>query len=134
METLVDTLEIYDKEYAKEYRTKRPQVVTTVMDETGDAIMRYTRVTTKETMLGDGYEEHNRRTLRTYIEVIPPRKFYSEAQVVAYARYINRIAGRTLESAEMNLLLKTLARGRQYELVCVVDETEGLESVSKWAR
>lgn len=104
---------------------KRPNSVT---------VMKYQTVKDKEDFMVRGYKEHNKRTYARRIEVIKPRRFYKAEDVYAYARHINRLAGRTLEDAEMNLLLKTIARGRQYELVCLVDITDELEGVTKWER
>ena len=128
----------YQREYDKEYKVKLPQLVTTEIDLTDDGcdgrIMRRVRMTDKETMINDGYEEHNGKTYESYDEVIRPRKFYSETEVWAFVRYIRRIAGRTVEDDEMMLLLRTITSGRQYKLTCVIDRTEELKEVTKWAR
>lgn len=132
--TPIEILESYRTEYNKEYRVKLPQVVTTEIDEGGDTIMRRVRMTDKETMMRDGYDEHNRKTVTTEIKVIRSRKFYSETEAMTFVNYIRRIAGRTVEDDEMMLLLKTITSGRQYQLTCVIDRTEELKSVTKWVR
>lgn len=132
--TPLEILESYQVGYDKEYRTKLPQVVTSEIDEGGDTIMRRVRMTDKETMMRDGYNEHDRKTYESYVETIRPRKFYSETQVWTFVRYIRRIAGRTVEDDEMMLLLRTITSGRQYQLTCVIDRTEELAGVTKWVR
>lgn len=113
-----DIIESYHGGYNKEYKVKLPQVVTTEIDEGGGTIMRRVRVTDKETMCYDGYDEHDRETYETYNMTIQPRKFYSMTDVVTF----------------MTLLLKTVANGRQYELTCLIDRTEELKNVTKWVR
>ena len=128
----------YTKSYDEEYKVIRPQLVTTGMDLTSDgcdgSIMRRLRMTDKETMINDGYDEYNGKTYERYIETIRPRKFYSETQVENFMKYIRRIAGRKLEDDEMMLLLRTITKGRQYELTCLIDRTEELAGVTKWVR
>lgn len=80
----------------------------------------------------DGYDEHNRKTYESYNITIRPRKFYSETQVENFMKYIRRIAGRTVEDDEMMLLLRTITKGRQYKLTCLIDRTEELAGVTKW--
>ena len=134
--TPIEILEEYQAGYDKEYKVKLPQVVTTEIDLTGDGcdgtIMRRVRLTDKETMMRDGYDEHNRKTYERYNITIQPRKFYSETQAKNFIRYIRRIAGRTVEDDEMMLLLRTITKGRQYELTCLIDRTEELAGVTKW--
>jgi len=134
--TPTEILEKYQAGYDEEYKVKLPQVVTTEMDLTGDgcdgAMMRRVRLTDKETMMRDGYDEHDRKTYEKYNMTIQPRKFYSETQVENFMRYIRRLAGRTVEGDEMMLLLRTITRGRQYELTCLIDRTEELAGVTKW--
>ena len=132
--TPIEIIKNHQVGYDKEYRTKLPQVVTTEVDEGGDTIMRRVRVTDKETMICDGYDEHNRRTVTTEIKTIHPRKFYRETDAWAFVKYIRRIAGRTVENDEMMLLLRTITSGRQYKLTCVIDRTEELAGVTKWVR
>ena len=129
-----DIISKYKVGYDREYRTKLPQVVTTEVDEGGDTIMRRVRMTDKETMMRDGYDEHNRKTVTTEIMVIRPRKFYKETEAMTFVKYIRRIAGRTVEDDEMMLLLRTITSGRQYRLTCVIDRTEELAGVTKWVR
>lgn len=124
----------YQVEYDKEYKVKGPQVVTAEIDEGGDAIYRRCRMTDKERMLRDGYNEHNRKTYEKYVETIRPRRFYSETEVMTFVKYIRRIAGRTVTDDEMMLLLKTVSRGRQYQLTCLVDRSSELEGWNKWKR
>lgn len=134
MNNIQDIIASYDKRYKKEYKTKGLQVVTSEIGKGGDTVYRRVRVTDKERMISDGYNEHNRKTYESYIEVIRPRKFYSETEAWEFVRHINKIAGRTLEDDEMMLLLKTITKGRQYELVCVIDRTRELAGVTKWVR
>ena len=129
-----EIIEKYQVGYDKEYRTKAPQVVTSEIDEGGDTIMRRVRMTDKERMMCDGYNEHDRRTVTTEVMVIRPRRFYKETEAWAFVRYIRRIAGRTVEDDEMMLLLRTITSGRQYRLTCVIDRTEELAGVTKWVR
>lgn len=124
----------YQVDYVKEYRTKEPQVVTAEIDEGGDAIYRRCRMTDKERMLRDGYEEHDGKTYESYVETIRPRRFYSETEVMTFVKYIRRIAGRTVTDDEMNILLQEVSRGRQYQLTCLVDRTEELVGWNKWRR
>lgn len=134
--TPVEIIKGYQAEYNKEYKVKLPQVVTTEIDLTDDgcdgAMMRRVRLTDKETMVRDGYDEHNLKTYERYNITIQPRKFYSETQVENFMRYIRRIAGRKIENDEMMLLLRTITKGRQYELTCLIDRTEELAGVTKW--
>lgn len=127
----------YTKSYDEEYRVKRPQLVTTEMDLINDgcdgAIMRRLRMTDKERMISDGYDEYNGKTYERYIETIRPRRFYSETEVMTFVEHIRRIAGRTVEDDEMMLLLRTITSGKQYELTCLIDRTEELAGVTKWA-
>lgn len=132
--TPIEIIEGYKREYDKEYKVKLPQVVTTEMDEGGDTIMRRVRMTDKETMMRDGYDEHNRKTYESCVEAIRPRRFYSETEVMTFVDYIRRIAGRTVEDDEMMLLLRTITKGRQYRLTCVIDRTEELAGVTKWVK
>ena len=136
--TPIEIIKNYQVEYDKEYKVKLPQVVTTEIDLTDDGcdgtIMRRVRMTDKETMMRDGYGEHNRKTMTTEIMVIQPRRFYKETDAWAFVRYIRRIAGRTVEDDEMMLLLRTITNGRQYKLTCVIDRTEELAGVTKWVR
>lgn len=129
-----EILESYRVEYDREYKTKGPQVVTSEIDEGGDTIYRRCRMTDKERMIGDGYNEHNRKTYEKYVETIRPRRFYSETEVMTFVKYIRRIAGRTVTDDEMNLLLQEVARGRQYQLTCLVDRTKELKKMTKWVR
>ena len=132
--TPVEIIEGYQREYDKEYKVKLPQVVTSEVDEGGDTIMRRVRMTDKETMMRDGYDEHDRKTVTTEIKTIQPRRFYKETDAWAFVEYIRRIAGRTVEDDEMMLLLRTITKGRQYRLTCVIDRTEELAGVTKWVR
>lgn len=144
--TIANTIEEFVKSYEKEYQTPILNVVTDVMDETSDkcdgrkrmtnvkTVMKYYSVKPKEFYSERQYEEHNSKTYQKYVMTIKPRKFYSKAQVMAYVSYLNRTAGRTIEDDEMNLLLRTITRGRQYDLVCVIDRTEELKEVTKWVR
>ena len=130
--TPIEIIKGYQASYDKEYKVKLPQVVTSEIDKGGDAIMRRVRMTDKETMMRDGYDEHNRRTYEGYNMTIQPRKFYSETEVRNFMRYIRRVAGRKIEGDEMMLLLRTITKGRQYELTCLIDRTEELAGVTKW--
>lgn len=129
-----DVMKSYQVKYNKEYKVKGPQVVTAEIDEGGDAIYRRCRMTDKERMLRDGYNEHNKKTYESYVETIRPRRFYSETEVMTFVNYIRRIAGRTVTDDEMNILLQTVSRGRQYQLTCLVDRSSELEGWNKWVR
>lgn len=121
--------------YDDEYKSARLNIVTGEKDlneTTRVTVMKHYSVRPKEYYSERGYDEHCGATYQTYVKTLPPRKFYNVAQIETYVQYINRIAGRTLEVDEMNLLLKTLARGRQYELVCVLDRTEELKGETMW--
>ena len=130
--------------YDEEYRTKGLHIVTTEMDKTDDkcdgrnkgtkgvTVMKYYTVRPKEDFMNERYEEYNGEVYEKYVETIQPPKFYSETEVYNYARYINKIAGRTLEIDEMNLLLKTISRGRQYKLTCLVDRTKEFKGETIW--
>lgn len=132
------------KKYDREYRTPILNIVTSEKCKAGDecdgrnkkregvTVMKYYTVRPKEYFTNGRYEEHKGKVYQQYVRVIPPRKFYNETQVYNYARYINKIAGRTLESDEMNLLLKTISRGRQYQLTCLIDRTEEFKGQTMW--
>lgn len=134
--TPYEILESYREEYDREYKVKLPQVVTTEVgltdDDCGGTMIRRVRLTDKDTMMRDGYDEHNRKTYERYDMTIPPRQFYSESQVENFMRYIRRVAGRKIECDEMMLLLRTITKGRQYKLTCLIDRTEELAGVTKW--
>ena len=130
--TIEDILKRHARRYEKEYKTKEPQVVTSEIDEGGDTIYRRLRMTDKERMICDGYNEHNRKTYESYVETIRPRRFYSETEVMTFVKYIRRIAGRTVTDDEMMLLLRTIVKGRQYELTCLIDRTKELNKMTKW--
>ena len=132
--TPVEIIKSYQASYDKEYKVKLPQVVTSEVDGGGDTVMRRVRMTDKETMMRDGYDEHNRKTVTTEIKTIQPRRFYKETDAWAFVSYIRRIAGRTVEDDEMMLLLRTITKGRQYRLTCVIDRTKELTGVTKWVR
>lgn len=132
--TVEEILKSHIRRYEKEYKTKGPQVVTSEIDEGGDTIYRRLRMTDKERMICDGYNEHNRKTYESYVETIRPKRFYSETEVMTFVKYIRRIAGRTVTDDEMMLLLRTITKGRQYRLTCLVDRTKELEGVTKWVR
>lgn len=129
-----DIIKKYQVGYDKEYRVKEPQVVTVQMGEGGETIMKRVRMTDKERMMRDGYDGHNRKTVTTEIKVIRPRRFYKETDAMTFVEYIRRIAGRTVEDDEMMLLLRTITKGRQYRLTCVIDRTEELTGWNKWVR
>lgn len=129
-----EIIKSYQTEYDKEYKVKLPQVVTTEINKGGDTIMRRVRVTDKETMIRDGYDEHDRKTVTSEIVTIQPRKFYKETEAMTFVKYVREIAGRTIEDDEMMLLLRTITSGRQYQLTCVIDRTEELAGVTKWVR
>lgn len=135
-----EVLKRYQKEYDEEYKVKRLNIVTTEMDGRDDGcggqkkktVMKYYTVRDKEYYTKRGYDECDGTVLQKDEIEIPPRKFYTESEVRNYARYINKIAGRTLEDDEMNLLLKTISRGRQYRLTIVKDITKELKGQTIW--
>lgn len=131
---IYDIIKNHQVRYDEEYKVKLPQVVTTEIDEGGDTIFRRVRMTDKERMMRDGYDEHNRKTYESYNETIRPRKFYSVTEAETFVKYIRRIAGRTVTDDEVMLLLRTITSGRQYELTCLIDRTEELQSVTKWVK
>lgn len=137
---IIRLLEETRRENDREYKTPVLNIVTTEIDERGDGcdgrdrvtVMKYYNVRAKEDFLNGRYEEHKGVTLKKHIITLQPRKFYTETEVYDYARYINKIAGRTLESDEMNLLLKTISRGRQYNLTCLIDITDEVKNETVW--
>lgn len=145
------------QEYDREYLTKRLNVVTTAKDVVGDACDGQSRVTTKgddcdgqdpkpkpvtvvkyytvrpkEYFTDRHYAEHKGTTYQKYVKDIPPRKFYSESELRAYIKLLNKWAGRTLERDELTLLLRHITNGRHYQLVCLVDVTKQLKRETVW--
>lgn len=121
--------------YNKEYKTPELNIVTTEKYKTGDDCDLHNRMTVMKyyTVKPREYYE-NRHSERHYGEVysrasytVMPRKFYSEAQVWAFLKHIERRAGRTLEDAEKMLMLRTITKGRRYELTCVINRTKEFE-------
>ena len=132
----IEVLKNYQKSYDEEYKVKLPQVVTSEIDLTNDGcdgtMIRRVRLTDKETMMRDGYNEHDLETYESYNITIQPRKFYSETQVENFMKYVRRVAGRKIKDDEIMLLLRTITKGRQYELTCLIDRTKELTGVTKW--
>lgn len=143
-DNIIKLLEETKKKNDEEYKTPVLNIVTSVMDEgcdgcdgrktrpKGVTVVKYYSVRPKEYYTNERYDEHKGKTYQKYVMTIPPRRFYTETQVYNYARYINKIAGRTLDNDEMNLLLKTISRGRQYELTCLIDRTEEFKNQTMW--
>ena len=148
-----DIMQEYKAQYDKEYGEKGLNIVTVEKDGVGGindkqyekggegddcdgrdrvTVMKYYTVKPKDYYMRRHYGEHKGKTYKQYVITIPPRKFYNEAQVRTYMKYINKTAGRTLEDDEMMLLLKTISRGRQYQLTCLVDITEELKDQTVW--
>ena len=144
--TPAEILESYAKQYKEDYDTKVLNIVTSVMDEPRDkcdgpnrvtgvkTVMRYYTMKPKGYYIDRQYEEHNKATYQKSVITLPPRRFYKEADVYDYMKYVKKVAGRTVTDDEMNLLLKTISRGRQYQLTCMIDRTEELKDVTKWIR
>lgn len=132
MEDFIKELNGIQQEYDREYLTKQLNIVTVAMNENGDDcerpdrvtsvkdVMKYYTVKPKEYFADRHYEEHDRVTYSRHIKDIPPRKFYTVTQIEYYIKYLNRVAHRTIEDAEMALLLRAITNGRHYELVCLL--------------
>ena len=73
------------------------------------------------------YQEHKGGLYRTTVQTIRPRKFYELREIENFVEHLKRMAGRTLEKAEIGLLLRHITRGEHYDLVCVIDETRNFE-------
>lgn len=129
-------LDEIQQEYDREYLTKRLNIVTTKDDDCGGrdrvTTMKYYTVRPKEYFTERHYQEHTGKTYEKYIKTIQPRKFYSETELRNYMALLNRWAGRTLEDDEMRLLLRNITKGRQYDLVCIIDRTEELNKEMVW--
>lgn len=124
------------QEYDREYLTKRLNIVTVVNDQISDtcdgsnrvtpvndqtkAVMKYYTVKPKEYFTDRHYQASDQVTYARHIKDIPPRQFYTVTQIEYYMRYLNRIANRTIEDAEMALLLRAITNGRHYKLVCLL--------------
>lgn len=144
LDDIIKLLEVTKRENDKEYKIPILNIVTSEIDESvklkGDedgrrdrvTVMKYYHVRPKEYFEDGRHEEHKGKTYKKHIEKIPPRKFYSETQVYNYASYLNKIAGRTITSDEMNLLLKTISRGEPYELTCLIDITDEIKGQTVW--
>ena len=157
MDDFIKDIDGIQQEYDSEYRTKRLNIVTTVMDVAGDicdgrsrvttkdddcdgqspkpkqvTVVKYYTVKPKEYFTDRHYAEHHGTTYQKYIKDIPPRKFYSESELRAYIGLLNKWAGRTLEDDELTLLLRHITNGRHYQLVCLVDVTEDLKRETVW--
>ena len=134
-----------NESYEREYKTPRLNIVTTMKDKTVTTVndrsdgrkqvtvMKYYTVKPMEYFVKrDRYDEHNGVTMYKTTQIIKPRKFYSVTEAECFVKYINRIAGRTLEDDEMMLLLRTITNGRQYELVCLIDGTREFKKQTMW--
>lgn len=148
MNDFINEINGIQQEYDREYLTKQLNIVTIAMDETCDDcerpnrvtsvkdqtkdVMKYYTVKPKEYFTDRHYEEHDRVTYAKCIKDIPPRRFYTVHQVEAYIKYLNRIAHRTIEDAEMTLLLRAITNGRHYELVCLLPIQDTSKEHCKW--
>ena len=144
MDDIQRIIERTQAEYNREYLTPILNIVASEIDETSDrcdgrnrkpkkvTVMKYYTVRPKEYFTNERYKEHKGKTYQRYVRTLQPRKFYTATEVYDYAKYINKIAGRTLENDEMNLLLKTISRGRQYQLTCLIDRTEEFKGQTMW--
>ena len=144
LDDIIKLLEVTKRENDNEYKIPILNIVTSEIDEgvklKGDedgrrdrvTVMKYYHVRPKEYFEDGRHEEHNGKTYKKHIEKIPPRKFYSKTQVYNYASYLNKIAGRTITSDEMNLLLKTISRGEPYKLTCLIDITDEVKGQTVW--
>ena len=84
-------------------------------------VMKFYKYTSPEYFDNRGYQEHHEKTYKKYIIDVPPRKFYSESEIRVFIGIIERRANRTLEMAEIELLLSYITSGQHYELVGLVD-------------
>lgn len=144
LDDIIKLLEVTKRKNDEEYKIPRLNIVTSEIDEgvklKGDeygrqdkvTVMKYYTVRPKEYFEDGRHEEHNGKTYKKHIIDIPPRKFYTATQVYDYASYINKVAGRILESDEMNLLLKTISRGRHYKLTGLIDITDQVKEQTVW--
>lgn len=127
--------EAYEK-YDEEVRTPGLNIVTQVRGIKSDdcdvadrvTVMKYYTVKSREEYEMGNYERHYGSVYTRTTYVVKPRKFYNEAQVWAFLKHIDRVAGRELEDAEKKLLLRYITKGRQYELVCLIDRTKEFEN------
>lgn len=123
------------KRYNEEYKSPKLNIVTAEKNITGDGcdggdrvtVMKYYTVKNREDYEKGNYERHYGEVYSTGTYTVMPRKFYNEAQVWAFLEHIERRAGRTLEDAEKMLMLRTITKGRRYELVCIIDRTKEFE-------
>lgn len=92
------------------------------------------RMTNENDLIEHDYHVHYEKTYRTAVKTLKPRTFRSEHEVRAYMERVERLAGRTLEDDEWGLLLRTITRGRRYDLVCMIDITETLNEVPRYER
>lgn len=136
MEDFIKEINGIQQEYDREYLTKRLNIVTVTDEQTGDtckrsnrvtpvndqtkSVMKYYTVKPKEYFTDRHYQPSEQMTYARCIKDIPPRRFYTTAQIESYIRYLNRVANRTIEDAEMTLLLRAITNGRHYQLVCLL--------------
>lgn len=144
MENFIRDVGELQQEYDREYLTKRLNIVTTVKDIIDDdcdgrdrgtkpvTVVKYYTVKPKEYFTDRHYDNYDGVTYQKYVKDIPPRKFYSESELRAYIKLLNRWAGRTIERDELTLLLRHITNGRHYQLVCLVDVTEQLKRELVW--
>lgn len=136
MNDFIKELNGIQQEYDREYLTKKLNIVTVTDEQIGDtckrpngvtlvndqtkAVMKYYTVKPKEYFTDRHYQPSKQVTYARHIKDIPPRRFYTITQIESYIRYLNRVANRTIEDAEMALLLRAITNGRHYQLVCLL--------------
>ena len=136
MEDFIKNIKSIQQEYDNEYLPKKLNIVTVANEQIGDtcerpnqmtpmndqtkSVMKYYTVKPKEYFADRHYQAHNDTIYARHIKDIPPRRFYTVTQIESYIRYLNKVANRTIEDAEMTLLLRAITNGRHYKLVCLL--------------
>lgn len=148
IDNITKLIEDTQREYDKEYKEKRLNIVTSKMTikdtKDGDdcegqgrerkevTVMKYYTVKPKEYYADRQYNEHYGTTYQRYTYTVKPRNFYTEQQIMTFLQYIDRLAGRTLEDDEKTLMLRYITNGKPYELMCVIDRTKELQGQTMW--
>lgn len=91
-------------------------------------LVKYTTMKPEAYFTERHYERHAGQLHSTAIKTIRPRKFYELREIENFVEHLRKIAGRTLEDAEIKLLLRHITRGEHYDLVCAIDQTEAFEN------
>lgn len=144
IDDITKLIEETQKGYEEEYKTDRLNIVTRQMrvkDDKGDdkgmthkevTVVKYYTVKPKEYYTERQYKEHHGQTYQRYTYTVRPRVFYTVQEIETFLRYIDKIAGRTLEDDEKTLMLRHITNKRPYELVCVIDRTKELANQTMW--